>query len=71
MNEDRCPVNLVTYVEAVDRANAEKKDQVLFAWNIKEDAYDYVIVSVDETMPDVVQSPYITRHFKYKEKPHE
>lgn len=65
------PVNLVTYVEAAQRAKDEKKDQVLFVWNVKEDAYDYVIAGVDEAIPDVVGTPYITRHFTYKEKPHE
>ncbi len=65
------PINLVTYVEAAQRAKDEKKDQILYVWNIKDDSYDYVIASTDDAMPEVVQSPYITRPFTYKENPHE
>jgi hypothetical protein len=74
MNEstvDQMEITTQVYIQGLVLAQAAKKDQVLFIWNVQEDSYDYVIASVDEAMPDVVQSPYVTRQLTYKENPHE
>lgn len=74
MNEssvDQMEITTQVYIEALVLAQTTKKDHVLFIWNIKPDSYDYVISAIDETMPDVVQAPYITRFLTYKEKAHE
>lgn len=74
MNEsivDRIDVTTKVYAEAMLRADTQKKDQVLFIWNVTEDSYYYEIVSTDENIPAQIEEPYITRHFTYKEKAHE
>ena len=68
---DQMEVTTQVYIEALVLTQTTKKDHVLFIWNIKPNSYNYVISATDETMPDVVQSPYITRYLTYKEKAHE
>lgn len=74
MNEssvDQMDITTKVYAEALHRADSLKKDQVLFIWNITADSYYFDIISNDEPIPGHVEEPYITRHFTYKEKPHE
>lgn len=51
------------FAEAVKVCDDTKCSQTLYAWNITDDSYDYVVIDSDEGRPDVVQSPYITRFF--------
>lgn len=68
---DQMEITTQVYIEGLVLSQSTKKDHILFIWNIKEDSYDYVISAIDEIMPEVVQTPYVTRHLTYKEKPHD
>lgn len=68
---DQMEITTKVYAEAMLRADTLKVDQDLFIWNITEDSYYFEIVSADDPIPAQVYEPYITRHFTYKEKPHE
>jgi len=68
---DKMETTTKVYAEAMRRADTLKKDQVLFIWNVSADSYYFESVSTDENIPAHIEEPYTTRHFIYKEKPHE
>jgi hypothetical protein len=66
---DQQDITRDVFAEAWRFSDFRQRKTTLYIWNITKDSYNYVLWDAEDTPPDVVTGPSISKDFWYKENP--